>query len=241
MGFFSEINIFGGNDVPQAILDTLQPADVMTPELRYDIEGFEGQEVIVFGNPSEVGASLDSNQGDNPFEASGNCGLVSTSNFLNLCGISEANETLVTGYAIMNGECVYSEYLPPEENGGTGPENIENILTGFGIESETIYSNEMGGDLESIAEKLEKGYVGVMSVNAGYLWDDPSAVGDGGHNHRVTLTGSVRNSEGDLIALTICDSGSGEPCHVVPIEQLEECYTNVPGTNVVFSTESLRV
>ena len=240
MGIFD--NFFGdGNEIPQPVLDKVNPAEIMMPEVRDDMEGFEGQNVIVFGNPIEVGAALDFEQGDNPFGFRGNCGLVSTSNFLNLCGI-EADETLITRYAIENGECVYSEFLPPDHNGGTTARNIENILKAFGIESEVFYPDERGGDLESIAEKLEQGYVGMISVNAGYLWDDPVHVGDGSINHRITLTGTVRDGEtGELIALTVCDSGSGEPCHVVPIELLQDCYVNAPGADVVFSAEPLRV
>lgn len=231
----------GGNEVPQAVLDTIQPAEVMMPEMRSDIECFEGQDVIVFGNPTEVGDSLDSSQGDNPFEASGNCNLVSTSNFLNLCGVGDASETFITYYAIVNNECVYSDYLPPSDRGGSGTQNMQNILGDFGIQTEVVHPYDSNGDLDSIAARLEEGYVGAMGVNAGYLWDDPSAVGDGTVNHEVTLTGTVRDSNGDLIALTVCDSGTGEACHVVPIEQLDACYSNVAGADVVFSTEPLRV
>lgn len=230
----------GGNEVPQVVLDVVQPAEVMTPEMRNDMEGFEGQDVIVFGHPTEVGDSLDSSQGDNPFNAEGNCGLVSTSNFLNLCGL-DSNESLITGYAIASHECTYYDFLPSTDNGATNTGNIQNILSSLGVDSEVLHPSDRGGDLDSIAEKLEQGYVGMMAVNSGYLWDDPTYVGDGGADHMVTLTGTVRDSEGNLIALTVCDSGSDEPCHVVPIEQLQDCYTYADRSAVVFSTDSLRV
>ena len=237
---FFDLIFDGGNEVPQGVLDTIQPVEVMAPEMRNDMEGFEGLDVIVFGNPTAVGDSLDSSQGDNPFNAEGNCGLVSTSNFLNLCGL-DANETLITGYAIASHECTYYDFLPSTDNGATNTGNIQNILSSLGVDSEVLHPSDQGGDLESIAAKLEQGYVGMMAVNSGYLWDNPAYVGDGGADHMVTLTGTVRDSDGNLIALTVCDSGSGEPCHVVPIEQLQDCYTYADRSAVVFSTDSLRV
>ena len=237
-----EINPFGGgNELLPSIDGRNDISEVMLPEMRDDVPCFEGQDVVVFGSPMDIGNTLDYNQGDNPFEAAGNCNLVSTSNFLNLCGVGDANETFITYYAIVNNECIYSEYLPPSDRGSSGTQNMQNILGDFGIQTEVVYPYDSNGDLESIAARLEEGYVGAMGVNAGYLWDNPSAVGDGTANHEVTLTGTVRDSNGDLVALTVCDSGTGEACHVVPIEQLEACYSNVAGADVVFSAEPLRV
>lgn len=241
MGIFDDVNIFGSSSEIPPALDRADIPDVIHLELRDDMQGFEGQEVAVFGSPIETGENLDYEQGDNPFEAAGNCNLVSTSNFLNLCGIDEANETMITGYAIANGECAYSEYLPPEARGGSNTENMQNILGEFGIDTEVVRPYERGGDIESIAAKIEEGYVGAMGVNAGYLWDSPENIGDGTVNHEVTITGTVRDTQtGELLALTVCDSGTGESCHVVSIEQLEDCYLNVSGADVVFSTEPIR-
>lgn len=242
MGDWLDINIFdGGNELPQAIENRNDINEIMAPEVRDDIPGFEGQDVVVFGSPIDTGNILDHNQGDNPFNVSGNCNLVSTSNFLNLCGISDANESFITYYAIMNDECIYSEYLPPSDCGGSTTNNMQSILSDFGIETEVVRPYDSNGDIESIAARLEEGYVGAMGVNAGYLWDDPSSIQDGYANHEITLTGTVRDANGDLIALTVCDSGTGEACHVVPIEQFEYCFSNVPNADVVFSTEPLRV
>lgn len=237
------LDIFdGGNEISPQEPDNFDARAVIELEVRDDIQGFEGKDVAVFGKPIETGESLDYNQGDNPYDAGGNCNLVSTANFLNLCGIDEADETLITGYAIENGQCSYSEFLPPGDRGGSTTENMQNILNDFGIETEVVRPHEQGGDLESIAARLEEGYVGAMGVNAGYLWDSPAHIGDGNANHEVTLTGTVRDTNtGELLALTVCDSGSGEFCHVVPVEQLRDCYENVWNADVVFSTEPIRV
>ena len=205
-------NIFdGGNEIPQAVLDKVDYSnEIMAPELRDDIKVFEGRDVVVFGKPFETGENLDYMQGDNPFEAAGNCNLVSTSNFLNLCGIEDANETMITGYAILTDQCSYIEWFPPECRGGSTTENMQSILNDFGIETEVVHPYDANGDIESIAARLEEGYVGAMGVNSGYLWDNPAYIGDGSVDHEVTLTGTVRDAEtGDLLALTVCDSGTG--------------------------------
>ena len=229
MGIFDDI--FGGGIIDN-VTDGREISENMQPEVYDNVAGFEGQELVVFGNPMETGENLDYQQGDNPFNVSGNCNLVSTSNFMNLCGIPEANEVDITGYAIVNGEC-----LP---DGGSTTQNMQSILSDFGISTEVVRPYESGGDIESIAARLEEGHVGAMGVNAGYLWDDPTYIGDGRVNHEVTLTGTVRDENGNLVALTVCDSGTGESCHVVPIEQLRDCYENVLGADVVFTTEPMR-
>lgn len=242
MGFFDNIDIFdNNNEIIENITENRETAPIMIPELNNDMDGFNGQDVVVFGKPYEVGEILDHQQGDNPFDAGGNCNLVSTANFMNLCGIPEANETDITGYAILNGECDYNYYAPPWDRGGSGTQNMQNILSDFGISTEVVTPYDNGGNLESIAVRLEEGYVGAMGVNCGYLWNDPCNIGDGRVNHEVTLTGTVRDTNGELLALTVCDSGTGEACHVVPIEQLRDCYENVPGADVVFTTEPMRM
>ena len=244
MGFFDDnnINIFdNANEIIENISDGREIAPLMTPELINDMEGFNGKDVVVFGKPLEIGEILDHRQGDNPFQAAGNCNLVSTSNFMNLCGIVDANETDITGYAILNGECCYNYHDPPGNRGGSTTQNMQNILSDFGISTEVLTPHDIGGDIESIAARLEEGYVGAMGVNFGYLWNNPFTVGDGRVNHEVTLTGTVRDPNGELLALTVCDSGTGEFCHVVPIEQLRDCYENVPGADVVFTTEPMRM
>ena len=214
---------------------------VMKPEIRNDVPGFEGRDVLVCGNPFEIGEQLNHNQGDNSYGAEGNCGLVSISNVLNLVGRESIDEEKITGYAIANDECGYDAFSPPEYQGGTNLDNMQNILDDFGVKTEVIKSFDDQSDIETIAKRLEEGCVGIMTVNAGELWNEPSAYGDGFANHAVTLTGTVRDGEtGELQALTVCDSGNGDACHVVSIEKLEACYEYTPNAAVILSKEPMR-
>lgn len=235
--FIKSLEDVESNDLPK----NLEINPVMNPEIRDDVPGFEGQDVLVCGNPMEVGEQLNHRQGDNSYGAEGNCGLVSASNVLNLVGRESIDEEKITGYAIANGECEYDQFTPPIDCGGTNLDNMQNILNDFGVPNEVIDSFDDRGSIEAVAKRLEAGCVGIMTVNAGELWDDPCSVGSGWANHAVTLTGTIRDSEtGELQALTICDSGNGNACHVVPYEKLEACYEYVPGAAVILSKEPMR-
>lgn len=235
--FMKNLEGIESNNLPE----NLEINPVMNPEIRDDVPGFEGRDVLVCGNPLEVGEQLNHEQGYNSYGAEGNCGLVSTSNVLNLVGRENIDEEKITGYAIANDECRHGTFLPPEDCGGTKLENMQNILSDFGVKTEVLKPDFENGSIESIAKRLEEGHVGIMCLNAGELWDNIYSLGDGGANHAVTLTGTVRDSEtGELKALTICDSGDGSACHVVPIEKLEACYESAPRAAVIMSKEPMR-
>ena len=154
MGFFDNINIFDNtNEIIENVSEGREIAPIMTPEIINNMDGFYGKDVVVFGKPLETGKILDHQQGDNPFEAAGNCNLVSTSNFMNLCGIPNANETDITGYAILNGECSYNYYDPPWDRGGSNTQNMQSILSDFGISTDVVTPYDIGGDIESIAAR----------------------------------------------------------------------------------------
>ncbi|MCD7884173.1 MAG: hypothetical protein LUI87_10805 [Lachnospiraceae bacterium] len=52
-------------------------------------------------------------------------------------------------------------------------------------------------------------------------------------DHAATVTGTVRDIDGNLLGIRVCDSGWGDGDRFISVEQLEECYTNVFGSGVV--------
>lgn len=211
-------------------------------EVRTDVENFEGEDVIVIGNPFEVAENLDYKQGDNPYGARGDCGLTSCSNFLNLCGI-EATEDDVVGFALENGLCANNPFASPEHVGGTNDAQLETILECYGVESSVYYPDDSRGSLEGIASAVEEGHAVMMGVNAGYLWDEPAYVDGGDVNHQITVTGAIRDTEGEVVGLTICDSGRGleeDSCRVLSISELQDCYATAGGASVIISDEVVR-
>lgn len=213
---------------------------------EYDVQVYESLdgleqygEVIVTGSPFERAEMLDYEQGDNPYNAHGCCGLVSCSNFLNICGV-DASESEIVGYAIRHDLCNHGFFVPPEDRGGTNDYQLESILEAHGVQV-TAYSPENGGSIEDIAAAIDEGRAVTIGVNAGYLWNDAQYIYDGAANHQITVTGAVRNMEGEVVGLVICDSGrhlEGDACRVITKEELESCYTNAADSSAIISDAS---
>lgn len=222
--------------------DCGEAAGEINVELMTGIEGFGDELLLVTGSPFEIAPGLDCAQGDNVYQAASDCGLVSCSNYLSLCGI-DADEDAVVQFALDNKLCSYSVFSDPQEWGGTTCINLEKILESYGVETSIYTPLETNGSLEGIASAVENGRAAILGVNAGYLWNEPGCVENGQMNHWVTVTGTVRDSNGELAALTICDSGrrlDSDRCRTVPVKDLEMCYSNAAYTSVLISDNTVR-
>lgn len=206
----------------------------LEPEIRYDVPGCEV--AMVTGNPFGNASKMDFEQGDNPYNASGNCGLVSISNLFRRAGL-QVSEDDVTRYAIDSGLCEYNPLGDAGNNGGTTIEMRRDILYKFGIASDICPSHN-GGTLEDIADAIDSGRGVLISVNAGELWecDDGSAPfwGRPVTNHCVTVTGIARDAAtGEIKGVYIADSGrgmAGDACRYITVERFNEAYTNAYGS-----------
>lgn len=216
--------------------EEIMEARALEPEIRYDVPGCEA--ALVTGDPFGNAVDMDFQQGDNPYGAHGNCGLVSIVNMLRR-GELPVSEDQITKYAIDSGLCVYDPYGDMSENGGTTAEMRQMILAAFGIESD-IGTPQNGGTIEDIADAIDSGKGVLISVNAGVLWDcdDGSALVDGRVqvNHCVAVTGVARDaSTGEITGIYIADSGRGLPedaCRYLTVDEVNEMYTEAVGSSV---------
>lgn len=212
----------------------------MQPDVRHDIPGVEP--AYVYGDAYEVADLLDDNQGDNSYNAEGNCGLVSTSNVLTLCGI-KADEERITGQAIENNLCNYSPFFPSENRGGVNDSQMIELFKLNGIEATAFSATSEEGSCEAVAQYVEEGHGVAMGINAGYAWESLAAVNDGSANHEITVTGTVRGEDGALQGFIVCDSGligEDSSARFMSLETVEEAYVKVPGASVVVTDEALR-
>ncbi|MCR5783258.1 MAG: hypothetical protein K6G90_11065 [Clostridia bacterium] len=228
-------------------VESLENMEATLPyEYTDSLEGLNGEGVMVAGRPPEaIAERLDYNQGDNPFRASGNCGLVSISNFLNLCGI-ETTENEVTEYAMEHNFCSNRFFAHRSDRGGTTTEMQMDILRHYDVQTKAELSIENGGtaDAEFVAQKIEQGHAVMCGGNAGYLWNNANAVGPGAANHEITCVEAVRDPETfELKGIVICDSGRGLESDSKRLLTPEEFNTfiNVEGGDVVYSTDPLRL
>lgn len=218
-----------------------QPEDIREISVE-TYEAADGEIYFVAGNPFEVAEKLDWSQGDNSYDALGCCGLVSCSNVLTICGLDTTEESVVA-YAVENNICRYSPFLPPESRGGTLDPDIIAVLAGHGVEASAFSARDIRGSVEGIASAVEDGHGVTIGVNGGYLWDDANYIGTGAANHQVTVTGSVRDVNGQVVGLVICDSGRGlqsDSCRILSLEKLAECYSTVPDASAVITDNPVR-
>lgn len=200
-------------------------------------------EILVYGDPFEVGVDLDDNQGDNIYNIQGDCGLVSVTNILRMNDVN-VSEDEVVGRALDLGLCTYSEFNSPDVNGSTTVYERLQLLQSYGVNA-SVFENKNGdASLESIAEYVENGHGVNISINAGYAWDDPGAVGDGSSNHSIIVTGTARDPEtSELKGLYVCDSGltdQNSSAVFLSMDKLEKCYVDAYGSTVLVTDDEIR-
>lgn len=212
----------------------LEPEMITEPEVG---------EVLVFGDPYEVGKNLDDCQGDNEFDAEGNCGLVTITNMLRLGGY-EITENDVTKYALENGLCSAGRWMDSSSRGGTTVIERQEILAHYGIESRYISDTHGASSLNEVARYVEQGHGVNISVNAGYAWDSPLYIGDGSSNHSVLVTGTAYDPHnGELKGFYVCDSGLTDrdsKAYYLSVERLQDCYVDAPGACMLVTNEPIR-
>lgn len=216
--------------------------NMAAPQILYNISS-DVPVAVVIGEPLNTSHNLDFKQGDNPFHAQGNCGLVSITNLLRMSGLN-VTENDITKYALDNHLCSNPFFGRDGDRGGTTPDQRLEVLMAFGIEARSFNTLP----INEVADAVENGKGVLMSVNAGYLWDEPAYVkdpmGNTHSNHCITITGVARNpSNGEVAGLYICDSGRGEQGdsqRFVSVNELNRCYTTVPGTTVQITNNPIR-
>lgn len=215
----------------------------MEPEVRMDVPNCEV--ALVTGNPFDAAPRMNYNQGHNPYNARGNCGLVSISNTLQRGGFC-VGENEVTKLAIERGLCYYDPGSDGIKNGGTTAEQRKKLLETLGFSSDIKYPQD-GGNLEDIADAIDSGKGVLIAGNAGILWDydDGSTMINGKlvSNHCVTVTGVARDaSTGKIAGIYIADSGQGlkeDQCRYLTVEEFDDFYTDVHGSSAVITREPI--
>ena len=173
----------------------------------------------------------------------GNCGLDSSRNLLALCG-KKYSEEYITKYAIDHKLCAYSERIPPASRGGTTPEKRAELNRRFGVELETFFQERVNWN--AVADKLEAGHRGILSLNAGIYWNRPEHVsldekGRPVSNHVVTLLGAVRDKQsGEVVGFYICDTGAAQKQSYtyISVDQLNKCCKGVRNACVQMTAKS---
>ncbi len=140
-----------------------------------------GREIDCIGDGEHARERFES-QGHNAYGFEGTCGLASVAGVGREFGLA-VTENDVVRMALERGEC--SVTGNPFTSGGTSFYEQRALLETIGIPAHC----EITQSLEQVVQHAERGEGVILNVNAGTLWNDPSAFGTGAANHAVTVTG----------------------------------------------------
>lgn len=169
-------------------------------------------------------------QGQNDLGYQQDCALASTSAVLRDCGV-DASESDVVDQAASAGLCETGNANPADNGGVQDGEAISELLSENGVENRI----ENPQDVEELAAYVEQGHGVITEIDAEELWGTPTeyspayydADGRSNVNHAVQVTGTVRDSSGELTGIVVNDTGSPDGAGtVVPTEKWDACWSN---------------
>lgn len=216
-------------DVPPPPGDT-GPADFTHEIPRYlDVLPESGREVLVIGDVERC-KDFNHRQGANDYGFEGTCGLVSVEDVLRQFGV-DVCENDVVRRAIETGHCNISGN--PGECGGTRMSDQAQLLSDAGVPAHP----EAGADYSDLARWVAEGRGVILEVNAGVLWNNADAYGNGEANHAIVLTGAaVDPNSGELLGFYVNDSGRAYPGDsglFVSLDRMQHMWNDPGGLAVV--------
>ncbi len=232
------------SELEQSVGETEQSSDFMSLDgislLPEEVDIPEVGSALVYGEPFDISDSLDDHQGDNIYNAHGNCGLVSVMNIVRMSGREMDEDDIITK-AASTGNCIWAS--SPEDKGGTNYIMRSRLLNDCGIPN-TVMPH---ASLETIAGYVEAGHGVNINVNAGYAWDKPEHIGAANGivstNHSIVVTGTARSSSGELLGMYVCDSGLTDrpsAAYFMPKDKLMNAYVNAYGAAAVITNNPIR-
>jgi hypothetical protein len=210
-----------GGDFPDAGLEGLVPSHL---EVLPD----SGREVLVLGDVERF-KELNHPQGENPFGFMNTCGLVSCEDVLAQFGVT-ASEGEIVSHAISSQQCQVADSAP--QSGCTSVEDQMHVLADAGVPAHT----EQGAGLGELAGWISDGHGVIIEVNAGTLWNDPTAVDNGGINHAIVVTGvAVDPQSGEVEGYYVNDSRGqpGDSGRFVSADLMQQAWVTTGGAAVV--------
>jgi uncharacterized Zn-binding protein involved in type VI secretion len=167
-----------------------------------------------------------------------NCAIESARQIINQATPTNVSEDNLLQYALDNGQANYNGVCKPvgtpptSEDGGADAYQVQALLSDSGVPSVTEDNN-----LNNISQALTNGQGVMASVDANVLWKDiPGIVHPPpGSGHEVTVTGLVYDDKGNVTAVIINDTGTGDCSKPVPVDTWNKAVqglkTKILGTN----------
>lgn len=182
---------------------------------------------------------LDYMQGDEVEDFKGTCALTSIANLLTQNN-TPTSEVEVVNIAINNNWAVTDADAPSYTRGGSNYVEQQNILNSYGLSNDILH----GYNPTAIANLIQSGRGVILALNAGYLWDDESHIGNKSVNHVVTVTGAVfKEEDNSLAGFYIADSGRGKVSDMTRYISLVkfEKVSKVKGAYSIYTNEPIKL
>lgn len=190
------------------------------------VQNIFGVECYVFGTEKNVESNFTGQQGNNNFGMQQNCGIACVAQLVILSG-KKVSENDVVRVAVSEGLCQLNEYSM-EENGATSAIHRASLLSKFNLKSNVELAN-----LRTIASYVEHGHGVIVAVDSGAFWNRQDLLGRG---HAIVIYGTFhRASDGALLGLIACDTGSGDMKRLIKLSDFERMYLYHHGINVTIS------
>lgn len=161
-------------------------------------------------------------QGRNDRGFQSDCALACTSEVLRDCGVDVSEHDVVES-AVATGRCDASSTVPHDNGAVYGAQPVKELLEDHGVSAIVEHPQ----DAPTLAAWVDQGHGVVAEVNAGELWDsaDPRDYGSGQVNHAVVVTGTTRDTDGELTGFVVNDPGRHDGAGVVvPMEQWQRSW-----------------
>ncbi len=180
-------------------------------------------ECYVFGTENNVEKKFTGRQGNNSFGIKNNCGVACVAQILILSG-KRVTENDVVRVAVSEGLCNITE-TSMGTNGATSSIHRAALLSKFNIKSRVELAT-----IKDIARYIEHGHGVIVSVDAGILWNRVTEVGIG---HAIVPYGTIhRASDGALMGVVVCDTGSGNMKKYITCDDFGKMYYYDRGINI---------
>jgi hypothetical protein len=191
----------------------------------------DGREALIYGDVAALAEGLHQ-QGENSYHFGNTCGLCACAGVLRQMGLDVIEDDVVR-QAVASKECWTGDN--PAESGGTWADSQVRLLNDFGVPAHL----ESMESLEELAAVVEQGRGVMIATNAGMLWDDGDAIGNGRANHSVQVTAVALDPlTAETLGFYINDSGIGAAGHFHDAETIQASWLAKGGCAVV--TDVLR-
>lgn len=224
------IELGDASDQPERTAEVHSPQEQrVIDEAKLRLANLEEDGYILGGEPvKRAGQWHEQGQNDQHFQ--NDCGIAAVAATARDFGC-DVSENDAVDAAVAQGLCEIDPTNERTDNGGTRGQDRHELLESLGVDN-TIEHPQSPAEL---AQCVENGHGVITALDAYEMWDvSPfdaptyyDADGRSATNHAVQVTGTFRDSAGELAGFVINDTGSSDGAgKLITLDMWDACWTN---------------